>query len=187
MSNLSAELVDKRLEQIKRTIPGVDRVAVLWQQGGSGGSTDKGMLRKPKSRPRRWGCDCNSSRCAVPAELERAFADMTRARAGALTVLPIAMFFVERQRLVDLAARHRLPAIYPSRAYVDAGGLMGYGANLGDLLRRAATYVDKILKGAKPGDLPVQQPTKFELVINLKTARDLGLTIPPSITARRTS
>src|SRR5713101_1835149 len=103
-----------------------------------------------------------------PGDFDRAFSDMTRARAGALTVLPSTMFFIERRRLVALAAKHRLPAVYPSREFVDAGGLMSYGAaNFADLYRRAATYVDKILKGAKPGDLPVEQPTKFELVINL--------------------
>ena len=106
---------------------------------------------------------------------------MTRARAGALTVLPSTMFVIERRRLVDLAAKNRLPALYSAREFVDAGGLMAYGANFADSYRRAATYVDKILKGAKPGDLPVEQPTKFELVINLKTAKALGLTIPPSL------
>jgi len=109
---------------------------------------------------------------------------MTSARAGALTVLPSNMFVRERRRLVDLAAKNRLPAVYTSREFVDAGGLMSYGAHQPDLFRRAATYVDKILKGAKPGDLPIEQPTKFELVINLKTAKDLGLTIPPSVLAR---
>ena len=109
---------------------------------------------------------------------------MTRARAGALMVLGGNMFFSERRRLVDLAARNRLPGVYGLREYVDAGGLMSYGANQVDLFRSAATYVDKILKGAKPGDLPVEQPSKFELVINLKTAKDLGLTIPPSVLQR---
>jgi len=94
------------------------------------------------------------------------------------------MFFNERRRLVALAAKNRLPAVYPSRESVDAGGLMSYGPNLADLYRRAATYVDRILKGAKPGDLPVEQPTKFEFVINLKTAKVLGLTIPPSVLGR---
>jgi putative ABC transport system substrate-binding protein len=109
---------------------------------------------------------------------------MTSARAGALTVLPSGMFIGQRRRLVDLAAKNRLPAVYQSRESVDAGGLMSYGPNFADLFRRAATYVDKILKGAKPGDLPVEQPTKFELVINLKTAKALGLTIPPSVLGR---
>jgi ABC-type uncharacterized transport system substrate-binding protein len=94
------------------------------------------------------------------------------------------MFFNERRRLVDLAAKTRLPAVYPGREFVDAGGLMAYGPNLADLFRRAATYVDQILKGAKPGDLPVEQPTKFELVINMKTAKALGLTISPSLLQR---
>jgi putative ABC transport system substrate-binding protein len=109
---------------------------------------------------------------------------MTRARVGALTVLTSPTFVNERRRLVDLAAKNRLPAVYPLREFVDAGGLMSYGPNGADLLRRAATYVDKILKGTKPADLPVEQPTKFELVINLKTARALGLTIPPSLLGR---
>jgi putative ABC transport system substrate-binding protein len=119
-----------------------------------------------------------------PTELDRAFSDMSRARAGALTVMGSPLFVNERRRLADLAAKNRLPAVYPGRVYVDAGGLMSYGTNLADLLRRAATYVDKILKGAKPADLPVEQPTKFELVINLNTAKVLGLTIPPSVLAR---
>ena len=119
-----------------------------------------------------------------PADFDRAFSEMTRARASALTVLTSAMFLNERRRLADLAAKNRLPAVYTWREFVDAGGLMAYGPNLADLFRRAATYVDKILKGAKPGDLPVEQPTKFELVINLKTAKALGLTIPQSLLGR---
>src|SRR5205085_10673501 len=103
---------------------------------------------------------------------------------GDLTLLPSAMFLREHTRLVDLAARNRLPAVYTSREFVDAGGLMSYGANQPDLFRRAATYLDKILKGAKPGDLPVEQPRKFELVINLKAAKALGLTVPQSLLAR---
>jgi putative ABC transport system substrate-binding protein len=119
-----------------------------------------------------------------PADVDRAFAEITKARAGALTVLPSSMFFNERRRLVDLAAKNRLPAMHPAREYVDAGGLMAYGPNLADLYRRAATCVDRILKGANPGGLPVEQPTKFELVINLKTAKALGLTIPPALLGR---
>jgi putative ABC transport system substrate-binding protein len=99
-------------------------------------------------------------------------------------VLPSNVFISERRRLVDLAAKNRLPAVYPWREFANAGGLMSYGANLADNIRRSANYVDKILKGATPGDLPVEQPTKFELVINLKTAKALGLTIPPSLLAR---
>jgi putative ABC transport system substrate-binding protein len=109
---------------------------------------------------------------------------MTSAHAGALTVLEGTMFIAERRRIVDLAAKNRLPVVYQSREFVDAGGLMAYGSNYRDMFRRAATYVAKILQGAKPADLPVEQPTKFELVINLKTAKALGLTIPPSVLAR---
>jgi putative ABC transport system substrate-binding protein len=119
-----------------------------------------------------------------PADFDRAFSEMARARAGALTVLTGPIFLNERRRLVDLAAKNRLPAVYRWREFVDAGGLMSYGSNIADSFRRAATYVDKILKGAKPADLPVEQPTKFELVINLKTAKALGLTIPQSILIR---
>ena len=109
---------------------------------------------------------------------------MSRARTDALTVVSTPMFGSERRRLVDLAAKSRLPTMFSFRGYVDAGGLMSYGSNLGDLFRRAAGYVDKILKGAKPVDLPVEQPIKFELVINLKTAKALGLTIPQSLLVR---
>jgi len=109
---------------------------------------------------------------------------MTRARAGALTDLEGSVFWSERKRLVDLAAKNRLPAVYALREFVDVGGLMSYGPDFADVWRRAATYVDKILKGAKPADLPVEQPTKFELVINLKAAKALGLTIPQSVLAR---
>ena len=119
-----------------------------------------------------------------PDDLELAFSQMTSARAGAVTVLGSTMFFIERGRLVELAGKNRLPAVYAEREFVDDGGLMSYGANDADLLRRAASYVDKILKGAKPGDLPVEQPTKFELMINLKTAKSLQLAIPQSVLLR---
>ena len=109
---------------------------------------------------------------------------MVRERADALTVVSTPVFDNQRRRLVELAARNRLPAVYTFRPYVDAGGLMSYGPDISDLFRRAATYVDKILKGVKPGDLPVERPTKFELVINLKTAKTLALTIPPSLLQR---
>ena len=142
------------------------------------------MLKAGEVAARALGVRLQVVEARGPADFDRAFSDMTRARAGALTVLGSNIFFKERRRLVDLATKNRLPAVYLSREYVDAGGLMSYGSNLADSFRRAATYVDKILKGAKPGDLPVEQPTKFELVINLKTAKTLGLTIPPSVLAR---
>ena len=119
-----------------------------------------------------------------PDDFEKAFSEMTRARVEALTVLSSPRFVMERQHLAAVAAKSRLPAVYPWRQAVESGGLMSYGPNARDLFRRAAAYVDKILKGRKPADLPVEQPTKFELVINLKTAKALGLTIPPSLLAR---
>ena len=183
-SILAPELVGKRLEQLKQAVPGVSRVAALWQPGGQGERTEKDMLKGAEVAARALGVRLQFVEARGPADLDRAFSDMTTARAGALTVLGSSMFFNERRRIVDLAAKHRLPAVYGLRDYVDAGGLMAYGPNVADLYRRAATYVDKILKGANPGDLPVEQPTKFEQVINLKTAKALGLTIPQSVLLR---
>jgi putative tryptophan/tyrosine transport system substrate-binding protein len=184
LSILAPELVGKRLEQLKQAVPGVTRVAVLWQPGGHDERTDKDILKEAEVSARALGVRLQFVEARGPADFDRAFSDMTRARMGALTVLTSVMFLNERRRLADLAAKTRLPAVYSAREFVDDGGLMAYGPDRADLYRRAATYVDKILKGAKPGDLPVEQPTKFELVINLKTAKALGLTIPPSLLAR---
>jgi putative ABC transport system substrate-binding protein len=184
LSILTTELVGKRLELLTQAVPGVSRVAVLWQPGGLGERTEKDVLKAAEVAARALGVRLQFVEARGPAELDRAFSEMTRARAGALSVLPSTMFFVERKRLVDLAAKNRLPAVYPYGEGVNAGGLMSYAPHLADMYRRVATYVDKILKGAKPGDLPVEQPTKFELVINLKTAKALGLTIPPSVLGR---
>jgi putative tryptophan/tyrosine transport system substrate-binding protein len=185
LSSVTSDLVGKCLEQLTQAVPGVSRVAVLWQPGGFGERAEKDMQKAAEVAGRTLGVRLQFVEARRPADIDRAFSDMTRARAGALTVLGGGtMLFAERRRLVDLAAKNRLPAVYPWRDFVDAGGLMSYGANFPDLYRRAATYVDKILKGAKPGDLPVEQPTKFELVINPKTAKALGLTIPPSLLLR---
>jgi putative ABC transport system substrate-binding protein len=184
LSALIPELVGKCLEQLKQAVPGVSRVAVLWQPGGIDERTEKDRMKRAEVAGRALGVRLQFVEARDPADIDRAFSDMTRARAGALTVLTSVMFVNERRRLVDLAAKKRLPAVYAQREFVDAGGLMAYGPNVADLFRRAATYVDKILKGAKPADLPVEQPTKFELVINLKTAKALGLTIPPSLLGR---
>jgi putative ABC transport system substrate-binding protein len=184
LSVLAPELVGKCLEQLKQAIPAVSRVAVLWHPGAMGERTDKDMLKRAEVAAQALGVRLQVLEARGPADFDGAFSEMTRARAGALTVLTSSMLFGERRRLVDLAAKNRLPAVYPWREGVDAGGLMAYGPDLADLLRRAATYVDKILKGAKAGDLPVEQPTKFELVINLKTAKALGLTIPPALLQR---
>jgi putative ABC transport system substrate-binding protein len=184
LSVLAAELVGKRLELLTQAVPGVSRVAVLWLPGALGERTDKDMLKEAEAAARALGVQLQFVEARGPADIDRAFSDMTRARAGALTLLPSNLFLREHRRLVDLAAKNRLPAVYTLREFVDAGGLMAYGPNLADLSRRAATYVDKILKGAKPADLPIEQPPKFELVINLKTAKTLGLTIPQSVLLR---
>ena len=184
LSILGPELVGKCLELLTQAVPEVSRVAVLWEPGAVGERMDKDMLKRAEVAARALGVRLHFAEARGPDDFDRAFSDMTRARAGALTVLGSTMFGAERGRLVNLAAKNRLPAVYPWREFVDAGGLMSYGANVADLYRRAATYVDKILKGTKPGDLPVEQPTKFELLINLKTAKALGLTIPPSLLGR---
>jgi putative ABC transport system substrate-binding protein len=183
-SSLAPELVGKRLELLTQAVPGVSRAAALWQPGAVGERTEKDMLKSAEVAARALGVRLQVVEARGPADIDRAFSDITRARAGSLTVLASPMLFNERRRLVDLAAKNRLPAVYPQREFVDAGGLMAYGANVADVFRRAAGYVDKILKGAKPSDLPVEQPTKFELVINLKTAKALGLAIPPSLLQR---
>ena len=157
---------------------------VLWRPGALGERTDKDMLTGAHVAARALGLRLQFVEAQDADEFARAFADMSSARADGLTVLPSNRFLREHRRLVELAAKNRLPAVYTSREFVDAGGLMSYGANEPDLFRRAATYVDKILKGVKPADLPVEQPTKFELVINLKTVKALGLTIPQSMLAQ---
>ena len=180
-SVVAQELVGKWLELLKQAVPDVSRVALLVK------TDDRAKNDRVKAAAvaaRALGVQLQVVEARHPAEFDRAFLDMTRARAGALAVLPTPMFTSERRRLVDLAAKNRLPTMFPYSEFVDAGGLMAYGPNLADLSRRSATYVDKILKGANPGDLPVEQPTKFELVINLKTAKALGRTIPPSLLAR---
>jgi putative ABC transport system substrate-binding protein len=184
LSIVSPELVGKSLGLLKEAVPGLSRVAVLWQPGGFGERTQQDMLNGAEVAARALGVQPQFVEARGPADFDRAFSEMTRARAGALTVFSNAMFTIERRRLVDLAAKNRLPALYAFREYVDAGGLMAYGPHLPDLYRRAATYVDRILKGTQPGDLPVEQPTKFDLAINLRTAKTLGLTIPQSVLGR---
>ena len=183
-SFFTPELVGKSLQLLKQTAPGVSRVAVLWQPAAFAEPQGKALLEAAELAARTLGVRLHVVGARRPDDVEKAFSDMTRAGAGGLTVLTSPMFNTQKSRLVDLAAKNRLPAVYPWRSAVDAGGLMAYGPNARDLFRRAATYVDKILKGTKPADLPVEQPTKFDLVINLKTAKALGLTIPPSLLGR---
>ena len=184
LASLIPDLVGKCLELLNQAVPRANRVAVLWPPGALGERTEKNMLTGADEAARALGVQLQFVEARRPADLDRAFSEMTKAHAGALAVLPSIILVRERRRLVDLAAKNRLPAIYTQTEFVDAGGLMFYGPNTADLHRRAAAYVDKILKGAKPADLPIEQPTKFELLINLKTAKALGLPIPPSLLAR---
>lgn len=184
LANLSPELIGKRLELLKEAVPGTSRVAILWQPGSGMERTDRETLKGAEAAAQALSIQLRTIDARDPAEIEPAFAKIATARANALLVLGTPMFFTERQRLVELAARNKLPAMYTSRQFVEAGGLLAYGASLDDLLRRSATYVDKLLKGAKASDLPVEQPTKFELVVNAKTAKALGLAIPQSVLGR---
>jgi len=181
LSIITPDLTGKRLELLKEILPGLTRVAVLWN---SGNPISEPELRKTEAAARSLGLQLQSLGVRDPHEFASAFSSMKRERAGALFVLGDAMFFGQRKEIVDLAASNRLPLVAPLREFADAGGLMTYGPNVVDIHRRAATYVDKILKGANPGDLPIEQPMKFDLVINLKTARALGITIPQSLLVR---
>ncbi len=184
VSTLAAGLVAKRLELLKAVLPGVKRVAVLWQPGVFGENAMRSMREETEVAARALGVQAQFIEARRPDDLDRAFATMRDARVGALLVFPSPMFFEAGGRIAEHAAKSRLPAVYPWREGPEAGGLMSYATNFPDMYRRAAIYVDKILKGAKPADLPIEQPTRFELVLNLKTAKALGLTIPQSVLQR---
>jgi putative ABC transport system substrate-binding protein len=184
LSNLTGDLIGKCMQLLREAAPGATRVAVLTHPGSATAKTDKDNATRAQAAGRSLGFAVQLIDAGRPVDLDRAFAEMTQWRANALVVLPYATFFPERTRIVALAAKQRLPAVYAYRENVVAGGLMSYGADLVDQFRRSAAYVDRILQGAKPADLPIEQPTKFELVINMKTAQALGLTIPPSLLLR---
>jgi putative tryptophan/tyrosine transport system substrate-binding protein len=176
-SFLGPELVAKRLQLLREVVPRLSRVAALWHPDAYSERTMAGVLNEIEVAARTLGLQLQLVPAAGPDDLVSAFAAMAREHADALIVMPSPMLFSEYGRIVSIAASSRLPAMGAAREFVDLGGLMSYGVNLPDLARQTATYVDKILKGAKPADLPVEQPIKFELVINLKSARALGLTI----------
>jgi putative ABC transport system substrate-binding protein len=177
------ELVAKRLGLLKEAVPGLSRLAALWQPGAYGEHTMRGMLTETEAVARAMGVQLQLEQVNGPKDIDTAFSAIAKGGVGAVIVLPSPMFVGEYLHIVDLAANSRLPAMYQVREFVDAGGLMSYGANLAELNRRSATYVDKILKGAKPADLPIEQPTKFEFIINLKTAKALGLELPATLLA----
>ena len=181
LSPMNVELVGKRLELLREILPKLSRVAVLWNPQGPGSPFYWKEIQLPA---RQLGIQLHSLEVRSPNDFDQAFEAATRARAGALFVAPDPVIVTNLRRIAGLAAKSRLPSIFHFPEFADAGGLVTYAADRADMFRRAATYVDKILKGAKPGDLPVDQATKFELVINMKTAKALGITIPQSVLVR---
>jgi putative ABC transport system substrate-binding protein len=181
LASLAPEIGGKQLELLKEIVPRLSRVAVL------GTSTQPGnaqSLREAEVAAQALAVKLQYLDVLSPKDIEPVFRTASNGRAEAVLVLRASIFFSHRKQIVDLAAKRQLPAMYYTTEYVEEGGLMTYGVSITDLFRRAATYVDKILKGAKPAELPIEQPTKFELVVNLKTAKRIGLTIPPNVLAR---
>jgi putative ABC transport system substrate-binding protein len=181
LTNLAPELSGKRMELVKETLPKVDRIAVLWDPSGPGPAV---AFKETQAVAPPMGLQLQSLQVRSPNDFEGAFKAAIAERSGALIVLQSFLTNAHRRRIVDLALTHRLPGMYTQMEYVEVGDLMSYAPSYTDIYRRAATYVDKILKGTKPADLPVEQPTKFEFVINLKTAKQIGVTIPPNVLAR---
>jgi putative ABC transport system substrate-binding protein len=175
---LGPELIAKRFELLKAAIPGLSRVAALWHPTAYGKRTMEGMLKETEAAAHALSLQLQLVPAVGPGDLDGAFVAMKQGFADAFIQLPSPMLYGEHKRIVKLAAQGRLPAMYAAREFVEIGGLMSYGASLPNLFRSAATYVDKILKGANPADLPVEQPTKLELALNLTTAKELGLVIP---------
>ena len=181
LSLMQTELGAKQLQLLKEIVPRVTRIAVLWNPATSAHGLE---LKAVEAAAQTLAVQLQALPVGSPKEFETAFAAMTQEHSGALVVFNASVFFAEKKRLADLAVKHRLPAMFTAREYAAAGGLLSYAPDFADLFRRSATYVDKILKGAKPADLPVEQATKFEVVVNLKTAKALGITIPQSILVR---
>jgi putative ABC transport system substrate-binding protein len=181
-SSVSVEVTGKSLELLKEVAPERRRVAILWNPANA--VFQNQMVKEAEAASRRLGLQVQIIAARDASEIDKAFQLMTRERAEALAVLSDPTFIAARTQIVALAVKGRLPSVSGNRQYADTGGLMSYGPNFYELYRGAADYVDKILKGAKPGDLPIEQPTKFELIINLRTAKALGLTIPPSLLQR---
>jgi len=175
---LAPELTAKRLQLLKDMLPNVSRVAVLWQPGAFAERTTSDMVKATEAVARTLGVQLRLIEVRDVGQFGGAFATMASERVEALLVFPGSTLFNGRRRLVELAVAQRLPSIYAAREFVELGGLVSYGANINDLFRRSAVYVDKVLKGAKPAALPVEQATRFELVINLKAAKELGIDVP---------
>jgi putative ABC transport system substrate-binding protein len=181
LTHLSQDLTGKRLELLKEVVPRLLRVAVLWNPNHPGQPL---AYKEGEAAAQALKVTLISMEARNREEIEMVLSGMGKERPQALFELPDPLTFFNRKLIAEFAAKNRLPAVYGFREYVDAGGLMSYGASFPDLVRRAATYVDKILKGSKPADLPVEQPSKFEFIVNLKAAKQIGLTIPPNVLAR---
>jgi putative ABC transport system substrate-binding protein len=181
ITSLAPDLGGKRLELLKETVPKLSRVALLFDPASSSNAVELEQLRGPAAG---LGVTLRSVEARGPDDIEKAFATMIRERVEGLSTASGAVNNTNRIRIAEMAAKNRLPAVYHQSLFVEGGGLMSYGPNLAEMFRRAATYVDKILKGTKPADLPVEQPKKFEFIINLKAAKQIGLTIPPNVLAR---
>ena len=177
---LGPELVPKRLAQLKSMLPGMSRIATLWHPGAYGEHTLNSMFNEATNAAGTLGLHLQAVQIRSPDELAPAFATIN---AEAVFPFPSPMFYTERKQIADLSIKHRLPSIFVDRAFVEVGGLMGYGTSIAELFRAAAKYVDKILRGANPAELPVEQASKFELSINLRTAKILDLEIPPTVLA----
>ncbi len=175
---MSEELVGKRLELLKETSPKVSRIGVLWNSANAGAAA---VFKQTQSAAQDLGLSLQSLEVKTVDDLKGAFDALTRSGVNGLVLLATSPISPHLTLVADLAIKNRLPSIYDRSEFVDAGGLMSYGANVSNMSRRAATYVDKVLKGANPGDLPIERPTKFELVINLKTAKQIGLTVPQRV------
>ena len=189
LSVIEEDLSGKRVEILKETFPKMTRMAYLWNPlavsySEAGAPSGNPSYVQAKKAAETLGVQLLSYKVRTLVEIEKAFADMQKVRPHALLVLQSPVMTLNSKRIVDLALEQQLPGMYPSNQFAQEGGLMAYGPLIGDLYRRAATYVDKILKGAKPADLPVEQPMKFEFIINLKAAKQIGLTIPPNVLAR---
>ena len=181
LSQMNPDLAGKRLELLNEIVPNLSRVAVFWNPQDQMSTISWNELQLPA---RSLGVQLQSVEIRSSGDFDKAFEDATRARVGALAIMPAPVFVTNLNRIADLAAKSRLPSIFHVKEFVDSGGLVAYGTDRSELFRRAATYVDKILKGSKPADLPVEQPKKFEFIISLKAAKQIGLTIPPNVLAR---
>jgi putative ABC transport system substrate-binding protein len=192
LSVLLPELSGKRLELLKETLPKITRIAVLgpaprpavWNPTDAAVQPAVDVFKEVEVAAQAHTLQVHSLEVRSAEDIDTAFVTIMKARLNALLTLLDPLTTLHSKHIVELAAKNRLPAMYPTRQFVEEGGLMAYGVNIGDLYYRAATYVDKILKGSNPAELPVEQPTKFEFVINLKTAKQIGLTIPPNVLAR---